>query len=198
MARAHRGHPFIVIPDVIPDSAAPASSSWTSSRGRSHAEIALLDQAERDRVAEMIFRCYFGSMYRHRAFSGDPHPGNSMLLDDGRMAFIDFGLFKRIADEAAESELAMARAGIEGRGEELIGLMAEAGMLRDPERATPEGVIAQFRGYTWWFTTDEELELDPTWRRASCSTSPTRRRTSSGACATRRCPASTSSAGAWR
>ena len=56
----------------------------------------------------------------------------------------------------------MARAGIEGRGEELIGLMAEAGMLRDPERATPEGVIAQFRGYTWWFTTDEVLELDPT------------------------------------
>ena len=131
-------------------------------RGRSHAEIALLDQAERDRVAEMIFRCYFGSMYRHRAFSGDPHPGNSMLLDDGRMAFIDFGLFKRIGDEAAESELAMARAGIEGRGEELIGLMADAGMLRDPERATPDGVIAQFRGYTWWFTTDEELELDPT------------------------------------
>ena len=65
-------------------------------RGRSHAEIALLGQAERDRVAEMIFRCYFGSMYRHRAFSGDPHPGNSLLLDDGRMAFIDFGLFKRI------------------------------------------------------------------------------------------------------
>ena len=110
----------------------------------------------------MIFRCYFGSMYRHRAFSGDPHPGNSLLLDDGRMAFIDFGLFKRISDEAAESELAMARAGIEGRGEELIELMADAGMLRDPERATPDGVIAQFRGYTWWFTTDEVLELDPT------------------------------------
>ena len=97
-------------------------------RGRSHAEIALLDQAERDRVAEMIFRFYFGSMYRHRAFSGDPHPGNSMLLDDGRMAFIDFGLFKRIGDRRRESELAMARAGIEGRGEELIGLMADAGM----------------------------------------------------------------------
>ena len=43
----------------------------------------------------MLFRFYFGAMYRHRAFSGDPHPGNSMLLDDGRMAFLDFGLFKR-------------------------------------------------------------------------------------------------------
>ena len=56
----------------------------------------------------------------------------------------------------------MARAGIDGRGEELIELMSSAGMLPDPERATPEGVIAQFRGYTWWFTTDELLELDPT------------------------------------
>ena len=55
----------------------------------------------------------------------------------------------------------MARAGIEGRGEELIERMAAAGMLRHPERATARSVIEQFRGYTWWFTTDEEIELEP-------------------------------------
>ena len=38
-------------------------------------------------------------MYRHHQFSGDPHPGNCLLLDDGRMAFLDFGLFKRITAE---------------------------------------------------------------------------------------------------
>ena len=60
--------------------------------------------------ARSIFRFYFGCMYRHRAFSGDPHPGNSMLLDDGRMAFLDFGLFKRLSAQAAELELAIQRA----------------------------------------------------------------------------------------
>jgi predicted unusual protein kinase regulating ubiquinone biosynthesis (AarF/ABC1/UbiB family) len=161
IGRAHRGHPFIVIPEVHSEFCRPRVLVMDFVRGKSHQEIALLGQQDRDRVAEMIFRFYFGSMYRHRAFSGDPHPGNSLLLDDGRMAFIDFGLFKRISGETAEFELAMARAGIDGRGEELIELMSSAGMLPDPERATPEGVIAQFRGYTWWFTTDELLELDP-------------------------------------
>ena len=168
-------------------------------RGRSHEQIAQLGQAERDRVAEMIFRCYFGSMYRHHRFSGDPHPGNSLLLDDGRMAFIDFGLFKRISAESAEAELALQRAGVEGRGEELIERMTALGMLRDPEHATPEGVIEQFRGYTWWFTTDEVIELDPglATRIVLDFADPTHRAVPR-ACAARRCPASTSSGGAWR
>ena len=62
----------------------------------------------------MIFRFYFGSMYRHHQFSGDPHPGNCLLLDDGRMAFLDFGLFKRISADVAEYELQTQRLGIEG------------------------------------------------------------------------------------
>ena len=53
----------------------------------------------RDRVGEIVFRFYFGSLYRHRQFSGDPHPGNFLLLADGRVAFLDFGLFKRMPDE---------------------------------------------------------------------------------------------------
>lgn len=161
IARAYRGHPFIVIPETVPEMCRAHVLVMDFVRGRSHDQIALLDQAERDRVAEIIFRHYIGSMYRHRQFSGDPHPGNSLLLEDGRMAFIDFGLFKRISPQAAETELALARAGIEGRGEDLVEQMAAAGMLRRPERASPEGALEQFRGYTWWFTTDEMVELDP-------------------------------------
>ena len=37
-------------------------------------------------------------MYRYRRFSGDPHPGNMLGLADGRIAFLDFGLFKSIHD----------------------------------------------------------------------------------------------------
>ncbi len=132
MGRTHRGHPFIVVPEVVSELCRARVLVMDFVRGRTHEQIALLGQAERDRVAEMIFRCYFGSMYRHRQFSGDPHPGNSLLLDDGRMAFLDFGLFKRISAESAETELAIQRAGIEGRGEELIDLMAAAGMLSRP------------------------------------------------------------------
>ena len=67
--------------------------------GRKFDEFKTCPEEERDRLGEIIFRFYFGSMYRHHQFSGDPHPGNCLLLDDGRMAFLDFGLFKRISDD---------------------------------------------------------------------------------------------------
>ncbi len=161
VARAHRGHPFMVVPEVIGELCREKVIVMEFVRGRGYEEIRALPQAERDRAAEMIFRFYFGCMYRHNQFSGDPHPGNSLLLEDGRMAFLDFGLFKRISPAAAERELRIQRLGCEGRGPEMIEQMVLAGMLPDATRATPEGVLEQFRGYAWWFTTDAVLELDP-------------------------------------
>ena len=76
-----------------------------------------------------MFRFFFGSLYRHRQFSGDPHPGNFLLLDDGRMAFLDFGLFKRMSDEAVEFELTCQRAYIDGDGETLMRLFVEHGFI---------------------------------------------------------------------
>jgi hypothetical protein len=109
----------------------------------------------------MIFRFYFGCMYRHLQFSGDPHPGNSLLLGDGRMAFLDFGLFKRIRPDIAEYELQSQRLGIERRGDELIEHLHRGGLIRDPSKYTPEGALQQFDDFTWWYTRDEEIELTP-------------------------------------
>ena len=162
VARAHRGHPFIVIPEVHAELCRPRVLVMDLLEGVGHDAIARMDQASRDRVAEMIFRFYFGCMYRHRAFSGDPHPGNSILLPDGRMGFIDFGLFKRISVEASELELEIHRLGVEGRGAQMVERMAAAGMLADPAATAPDALLDEFRAYTWWFTTDEVVELDPT------------------------------------
>ena len=130
--------------------AAPASTT-----------IKQMDQATRDRVGEIVFRFFFGCMYRHHQFSGDPHPGNFMLLDDGRVAFLDFGLFKVMPKELIELELACQRAGHEGDGERLHEIWAETGFLAHPERFRPDKLLAQFRDATWWYVLDEEIELQP-------------------------------------
>ena len=45
----------------------------------------------------------FRSLNRQYALNGDPHPGNYLLADDGRVAFIDFGLVKHFkADEVEQ------------------------------------------------------------------------------------------------
>ena len=55
------------------------------------------DQAERDLAAESIYRFVFRSLYRLRAFNGDPHPGNYLFQPGGRVTFLDFGLVKHFS-----------------------------------------------------------------------------------------------------
>src|SRR3954454_1859017 len=129
MSRAFRGHPFIVVPDVVTSLSHERVVVTEFVDGRGFEEFKQLAAEERDRIGEIIFRFYFGSMYRLHMFSGDPHPGNMLLLDDGRMAFLDFGLFKVLEREAAARELLLGRLGVEGRGEELAAELRRHGFL---------------------------------------------------------------------
>jgi predicted unusual protein kinase regulating ubiquinone biosynthesis (AarF/ABC1/UbiB family) len=160
MARAYRGHPFIVVPDVITSLSHEKVVVSEFVSGRGFEELKQLPQEERDRIGEIIYRFYFGSMYKLRMFSGDPHPGNMMLLDDGRVAFLDFGLFKQLDQETAERELRLGRLGVEGRGEELVAELRQHGFLTRGE-ISPDVILEQFRDLTWWYSTDEVIHLTP-------------------------------------
>ena len=161
IARVYRGHPFVVIPDVITALSHERVIVSEFVTGRGFEEMKQLDQDERDRIGEIVFRFYFGSMYRHHQFSGDPHPGNMILLDDGNVAFLDFGLFKRIPVAAADFELKSQRLGIERRAGDLIEHLHSGGWMGDPSHYTEAGVLAQFDDLTWWYSRDAEIELTP-------------------------------------
>jgi predicted unusual protein kinase regulating ubiquinone biosynthesis (AarF/ABC1/UbiB family) len=161
LARLYRGHPFIVIPDVFTELSHEKVIVSEFMTGRRFEELKSCSAPERDRIGEIIFRFYFGSMYRHRQFSGDPHPGNCLLLPDGRMAFLDFGLFKHLSAPAAEYELQTQRLGIEHRGEELIAHLAAGGWIGDPESYTARDMVAQFEDFAGWYAVDGVLELTP-------------------------------------
>ncbi len=161
LARVYRGHPFIVVPDVITSLSHERVVVTEFVQGHRFEEFKSASQEERDRIGEIIFRFYFGSMYRHHQFSGDPHPGNCLLLDDGRMAFLDFGLFKRISPEAAEFELETQRLGHERRGAELIGHMHGGGWISDPGKYTEQTILDQFEDLVGWYTVDGEIPLSP-------------------------------------
>jgi predicted unusual protein kinase regulating ubiquinone biosynthesis (AarF/ABC1/UbiB family) len=161
LARIFRGHPFIVVPAVVTSLSRERVLVSEFVSGTKFDDVKERPQEQRDRVGEILFRFYFGCLYRHHQFSGDPHPGNSLLLDDGRMAFLDFGLFKRMPAGSVELEMAVARAIVEGDKETIMRLGTETGFFPDPDKFDPNRVLEHFRAATSWYTEDAYIQLTP-------------------------------------
>ncbi|MDQ3587723.1 MAG: AarF/ABC1/UbiB kinase family protein [Actinomycetota bacterium] len=160
-ARAWKGHPFIYIPDVVTSLSTEKVlvSEWIDGVG--FEEVREMDDATRDRFGEIVFRFFFGSLYRHGHFSGDPHPGNYQLLPDGRVAFLDYGMTKRLSPERVADEVKAIRLALEEDADGLHAHMAAMGFY-DPEddKVSPEAVLAHFRAVAVWYLEDRELTLD--------------------------------------
>ena len=154
-AREWRGHPFVYVPDVVTSLSRRRVIVVEWVDGLAFEEVRKLPQAERDRFGEILYRFFIGSLYRHGHFSADPHPGNYLLMDDGRVAFIDFGMNKKIPRERIDQETRWLRAVIEGDAERLHRQMGELGFF-DPsdERFTPERLLDYLRALTWWWIED--------------------------------------------
>jgi predicted unusual protein kinase regulating ubiquinone biosynthesis (AarF/ABC1/UbiB family) len=161
LARIFAGHPFIVVPEVLSSLSREHVLVSEFVTGVGFEELKGYPQDQRDRIGEIVFRFFLGCLYRHRQFSGDPHPGNFLLLDDGRMAFLDFGLFKRMDAEPVELELACQRAVAEGDAARLHELLASSGFLPEPDRVDADHLLAFIRDAIWWYTTDETVALTP-------------------------------------
>jgi predicted unusual protein kinase regulating ubiquinone biosynthesis (AarF/ABC1/UbiB family) len=161
LARIFAGHPFIVVPEVVGSLSRERVLVSEFVHGIGFEELKQRSQAERDRLGEIVFRFFLGCLYRHHQFSGDPHPGNFLLLGDGRVAFLDFGLFKRLESGPVDLELAAQRAVVERNAPALHRLLAESGFLPEPERVDAEHLLAFIDAAIWWYTTDEVVALSP-------------------------------------
>jgi ubiquinone biosynthesis protein len=51
---------------------------------------------ERRRLADALCRSQVTAMLQGRRFHGDPHPGNVLLLEDGSLGLVDFGITGRL------------------------------------------------------------------------------------------------------
>jgi predicted unusual protein kinase regulating ubiquinone biosynthesis (AarF/ABC1/UbiB family) len=159
-ARSWRGHPFVVIPDVVTSLSREhvLVTEWVDGIG--FEEVKRLGQAERDRFGEIVFRFFFGSLYRMGHFSGDPHPGNYLLMPDGRVAFMDFGMTKRIPAEQIDQETAVIRAGLEGDARELHALMVALGFYAaDDDAVDPDRLLAHVQSLQGWYAEDREFTI---------------------------------------
>ncbi len=161
VARAWRGHPFVHVPEV--DTARSSRRVLVSEllHGRRFEEVKALDEAARDRYGEIVFRFFFGTLTRLRRCSGDPHPGNYLLLDDGRVGFLDFGLMRVVEAGYLASERALAVAVTSGDAGAVHAAMAGLGYLPRPDEFDPEALLAQLSAAGEWYFTPGIKRLSP-------------------------------------
>jgi predicted unusual protein kinase regulating ubiquinone biosynthesis (AarF/ABC1/UbiB family) len=161
VARAFRGHPFIRVPAVDTRLSTRRVLVTELVRGQDFTRVKQLPEADRDRFGEIVFRFFYGLLMHEDVAAGDPHPGNYLLCDDGRVCFLDFGLMRHMAAEYLAAERSLARAVLAGDAEEVHRGLAELGYLPDPGAFHPQRVLEQLTVAGEWYFTTGFRRLDP-------------------------------------
>jgi predicted unusual protein kinase regulating ubiquinone biosynthesis (AarF/ABC1/UbiB family) len=127
--RLMRGHPFIRVPRVYTDLSTRRVLVSEYIEGERFESVRRADAAQRDRYGEIVFRFFFGLLYRDRIALGDPHPGNYLLCSDGQVCFLDFGLVRDIEVGRVAGEAAIALAVREQHAADLKAALVAGGYL---------------------------------------------------------------------
>jgi predicted unusual protein kinase regulating ubiquinone biosynthesis (AarF/ABC1/UbiB family) len=152
IARAWRGHPFAHVPEVHTQLSSRRVLVTELLEGRRFEEVKGLKASDRDRFGEIVFRFFFATLNHLGRASGDPHPGNYLLLDDGRVGFLDFGLMRVVDASYLGAEQAIARAAAAGDARAVHRGMATLGYLPAPGEFDPDLLLEQlWAGAEWYF-----------------------------------------------
>ena len=159
-ARGYRGHPFIYVPDVVTrlSTERVLVAEWVDGMG--FEDVKALPQDEKDRFAEIVFRFCFGSIYHLQHFNADAHPGNYILMEDGRVAFLDFGMTKQLDKDQIELEIAALDAAFEEDPERLRVALHDLGFLNNPKKVDAERLLEHVKAVGGWYMEDREVTID--------------------------------------
>jgi predicted unusual protein kinase regulating ubiquinone biosynthesis (AarF/ABC1/UbiB family) len=160
-ARAYRGHPFIYVPPVISRLSRRRALVTEYVEGLRFEAVKELSKPERDRFGEIVFRFCFGSIYHLQHFNADAHPGNYILMADGRVAFLDFGMTKKLDPEQIELEQRAVDAAARRDPEALRQALHDLGFVKNPSKFDAERLLDHVMVVGGWYMEDRDYEVSP-------------------------------------
>ncbi len=125
------GHPWIVVPQVHRELTSKGVLTTTFYHGASFYEWLAGDPPPevRERVARLFYRFYIGSFYLDGLFNCDPHPGNYLFLNDGKVVFLDYGCSREFPRDRLGLWINLCKAVYEDNRPVLDKLGSEMGFL---------------------------------------------------------------------
>jgi predicted unusual protein kinase regulating ubiquinone biosynthesis (AarF/ABC1/UbiB family) len=158
-ARAYRDHPFVYVPDVYTRLSRRRVLVTELVEGIGFEEVKQLGDEERSRFGEIVFRFAFGSIYHLQHFNADTHPGNYILMPDDRVAFLDFGMTKKLDGEQIELEQRAIDAVVRKDPEALREALHELGFVKNPSKLDAERLMEHVMVVGGWYMEDREYEV---------------------------------------
>ena len=119
------GYPRLFVPAPLRDLSGRRVLTMTLVKGVKLQHIPGVRRTEQDMspLAEDLLRGYLDQVFIHGDIHADPHPGNLLLADDGRLAVLDLGMVTHVPPHRRGQLLRFMLAATDGRGEEVAGLI---------------------------------------------------------------------------
>ena len=126
-------HTRIVVPQPVPDYSTGLVLTMEYIPGRNIGSLGPLAQMELDgpALAGELFSAYLDQILVDGFFHADPHPGNVLVTDDGRLALLDLGMVARVAPEMQDSLIKLLLAVSEGNGADAAAVAISIGERLD-------------------------------------------------------------------
>lgn len=102
-----RDHPDLMAPAVFDQFTTGRVLVLELLHGRPLSSIDPADREAVEPMMEKLIEATYLQVFEHGFFHGDPHPGNLMLLDDGRLAYLDFGVTGTLTAEMQDTLMSL-------------------------------------------------------------------------------------------
>ena len=117
------------VPEVIEELTAQRVLTLELLRGRTLRDF-LLENPDNDaryRVSCQLIHAIYGPLLHTGELHADPHPGNFMVLEDGRLGILDFGSVKRFSPAFVEVNRRMFRNALEQKPQDVLAICRDVG-----------------------------------------------------------------------
>ncbi|MBP2476594.1 putative unusual protein kinase regulating ubiquinone biosynthesis (AarF/ABC1/UbiB family) [Crossiella equi] len=141
VATAFAGDELVYVPRVVASAPKVMVTEWATGTPLS-AIIRDGTREQRDRTGGLLAEFHFSAPARSGLLHADPHPGNFMVLPDGRLCVIDFGACASLPDGLPETLGVVTRYALEGRSDDMLARLAAEGFVRPDTELTAEEVLA--------------------------------------------------------
>lgn len=106
-------------------------------------------QEERNHFTTLLTVATFRVYYQLHWFFADPHPGNFIFMEDGRLGLIDFGCTRVIPDADWRLICELEQANLDGDEAAFNRIIAKASLFDSPEEMEPERLEILRRAVYW-------------------------------------------------